>query len=80
MVKIFGFDEKGKKIQYDVIMTFKGSQNFVIYTDNSVDENDNLRIYSAVYDSETKMIVRNIDSKEELNEVKAAFESAIVEG
>ena len=80
MVKIFGFDAKGKKVKYDVIMTFKGSQNFVIYTDNSVDENDNLRVYSAVYDPETKMLVRNVEDEKELEEVKIAFESIIING
>ena len=80
MVKIFGFDVNGKKVKYDVIMTFKGSQNFVIYTDNSVDENDNLRVYSAVYNPETKMLVRSVEDEKELEEVKSAFESVIING
>ena len=59
-------------------MTFKGSSDFVIYTDNVVDDNDNLKVYSAVYDPKTNLIIRQVSSKKELEEVKEAFESAII--
>lgn len=77
-MNIFGIDKNGHKVKYDVIMTFKGSQDFVIYTDNTVDEKDNLRIYSAVYNPETCLLVRNVETKEEIEEVKKAFEEAII--
>ena len=77
-MNIFGIDKKGNKIKYDVIMTFKASNDYVIYTDNTMDENDNLRIYSAIYDPKTSLIVRGVKTKAELEEVKEAFESAII--
>lgn len=77
-MNIFGIDKKGNKIKYDVIMTFKGSNDYVIYTDNSVDENDCLRIYSAIYDPNTSLLVRNVSTQEELEEVKEALQEAII--
>lgn len=77
-MNIFGIDKKGNKIKYDVIMTFKGSNDYVIYTDNSVDENDCLRIYSAIYDPSTSLLIRNVSTHEELEEIKEALQEAII--
>lgn len=77
-MNIYGIDKKGNKIKYDVIMTFKGSNDYVIYTDNSVDENDCLRIYSAIYDPKTSLLVRNVNKVEELEEIKQALKEVIV--
>lgn len=77
-MNIFGIDKNGNKIKYDVIMTFKGSNDYVIYTDNSVDDNDCLRIYSAVYDPRTSLLVRNVSTTEELEEIKEALQEAII--
>ena len=77
-MKVYGLDKNKNKLEYDVIMTFKGSQDFVLYTDNSVDKNNNLIIYSAVYDPKTGLIVREPNSKKELKEIEEAFNSSIV--
>ena len=77
-MKVYGLDKNKNKLEYDVIMTFKGSQDFVLYTDDSVDKNNNLIIYSAVYDPKIGLIVREPNSKKELKEIEEAFNSSIV--
>lgn len=77
-MKVYGLDKNKNKLEYDVIMTFKGSQDFVLYTDNSVDKNNNLIVFSAVYDPKTGLILREPNSKKELNEIKEALDSTII--
>ena len=74
-MKIYGLDKKGNIIAYDVIMTFKGSNDYVIYTDNSIDENNNLKVYSAIYNPKTELLIREPSSELELKEVKEALKS-----
>ena len=43
----------GTKIEYDVILTFYNAntkKNYVIYTDNTLDQNKKIRFYAAKYD------------------------------
>lgn len=77
-MKVYGLDKNKNKLEYDVIMTFKGSQDFVLYTDNCVDKNNNLIIYSAIYDPSTNLIVREPNNKKELSEIEEAIKSAVV--
>ena len=74
-MKIYGLDKKGNKLSYDVIMTFKGSNDYVIYTDNSVDDNNNLKIFSAIYDPKTELLMREPSSEKELQEIKEALKT-----
>ena len=42
----------GTIIEYNVILTFLNEQNnknYVIYTDNTLDQNNKIRIYAAIY-------------------------------
>lgn len=77
-MKVYALDTNKNVIEYEVIMTFKGSQNFVIYTDNTI-ENGKLAIYSAVYDPETGKILRDIKTQEEAKEIAKAFKESIIE-
>lgn len=43
----------GTKVFYNVILTFtstKNNKNYVIYTDDTFDQNKKLRFYAAIYD------------------------------
>lgn len=43
----------GTKVDYNVILTFKSNitnKNYVVYTDNTLDQNKKLRFYAALYD------------------------------
>ena len=44
----------GTKIEYDVVLIFQNesnNKNYLIYTDNTLDQNNKLRLYAAIYDS-----------------------------
>lgn len=46
-------DENGKEIVYDVLFTFESEEtnkNYIVYTDNSKDEQGNIEVYASIYD------------------------------
>ena len=48
-------DENGNEIVYDVLFTFESDEtgkNYIVYTDNSKDENGNIEVYASIYDPE----------------------------
>ncbi len=48
-------DENGNEIIYDVLFTFESEEtnkNYIVYTDNSKDEEGNIQVYASVYDPE----------------------------
>ena len=48
-------DENGNEIVYDVLFTFESDEtgkNYIVYTDNTKDENGNIEVYASIYDPE----------------------------
>ena len=48
-------DENGNEIIYDVLFTFESEEtnkNYIVYTDNSKEEEGNIQVYASVYDPE----------------------------
>jgi uncharacterized protein YrzB (UPF0473 family) len=48
-------DENGKEIVYDVLFTFESDEtnkNYIVYTDNTRDDNGNIEVYASIYDPE----------------------------
>ena len=48
-------DENGKEVIYDVLFTFESDEtnkNYIVYTDNTRDENGNIQVYASIYDPE----------------------------
>ncbi|HIR49208.1 MAG TPA: DUF1292 domain-containing protein [Candidatus Faecimonas gallistercoris] len=46
-------DENGNEIVYDVLFTFESEEthkNYIVYTDNTKDENGNVEVYASIYD------------------------------
>ncbi len=55
-------DNEGKEITCEVLFTFESEEtnkNYIVYTDNSIDEEGNTRVYASVYnpDSDTKELL-----------------------
>lgn len=56
------FDESGKEIECEVLFTFESEEtkkNYMVYTDNTTDEEGNTKVYASIYDpnaTETKLI------------------------
>lgn len=45
-------DENGQEVVYDVLFTFESEQtnkNYIVYTDNSRDEEGNIEVYASIY-------------------------------
>lgn len=46
-------DENGKEIVCQILFTFESEEtnkNYMVYTDNSRDENGNIKVYAAIFD------------------------------
>lgn len=45
-------NDEGKDIEYEVLFTFDSDEtkkNYIVYTDNTKDENGNTRVYASIY-------------------------------
>ena len=55
------FDDNGKEIECEVLFTFESDEtgkNYMVYTDNTKDEEGNVKVYAAIYEpdkDETKL-------------------------
>lgn len=55
------FDDNGKEIECEVLFTFESEEtkkNYMVYTDNTLDEEGNTKVYAAIYEpdqDETKL-------------------------
>ena len=70
--RIFTINKNGKKINYDVILTFKSEitkKDYVVYTDNSYDEENKLKIYAAIYNPLSNEFIKEVEEQEEWNEI-----------
>ena len=48
-------DENGNEIVYDVLFTFENEEtnkNYIVYTDNTKDQEGNIQVYASTYDPE----------------------------
>lgn len=46
-------DENGNETIYDVLFTFESEEthkNYIVYTDNTKDEQGNVEVYASIYD------------------------------
>lgn len=67
-------DENGKEIVYDVLFTFESEEtkkNYIVYTDNSKDEQGNVQVYASTYHPE--------DPKGKLEAIETDKEWKIIE-
>ena len=48
-------NDEGKDIEYEVLFTFDSDEtkkNYIVYTDNTLDEEGNTKVYASIYDPE----------------------------
>ena len=51
--KISTILSNGTKIEYNVVLTFfneTNNKNYIIYTDNTIDQNNKIRLYAGIYE------------------------------
>ena len=45
-------NDEGKEVECEVLFTFESDEtkkNYMVYTDNTTDENGNVRVYASIY-------------------------------
>lgn len=65
-------DENGKEIEYEILIAFKWTKtnkNYVVYTDNTNDENGTLNVFAAIYYPSDNTKFDPIESNEEWDEI-----------
>ena len=70
--KIFTItDNTGKTISYEILFTFESEEtkkNYIVFTDNEVDEDGSLLTYAATYDKDgEKLELKDIETEKEWN-------------
>lgn len=79
--KISTILSNGTKVEYNVILTFKSNmnnKNYVVYTDNTYDQNKKLRFYVGIYDpSQATPYLGEPTTKEEWTEITNVIDNAI---
>lgn len=67
-------NEHNQKQEYEILKTFhwsKTKKNYIIYTDNTLDENGNLNIYAKIYQQDTTTThLEDITTNEEWHTVE----------
>ena len=51
------FNDEGKEIECEVLFTFESNEtgkNYMVYTDNSEDDEGNTKVYASIYNPEDK--------------------------
>lgn len=63
------FDDQGKEVECEVLFTFESDEtkkNYMVYTDNTVDEEGNTKVYASVYnpdEDETRLMPIETDKE-----------------
>ena len=77
-------DKDGKEIEFEILFTFESDEtnkNYMVYTDNTLDEQNNTKVYAAIYNPEGEGVnLSPIETEKEwkivetiLEEVQAEF-------
>lgn len=81
-MKINAVDINGRVKEYDAILTYhsdKYNKHYVVYTENTYDDNDELIIYISSYNlTNPETIVKNIEDKEEYNKIKTEINKILL--
>ena len=81
-MKINAVDINGIIKEYDAILTYHSEEynkHYVVYTDNTYDESNNLIIYISSYNLlNPDNIVKKIDNTEEYNKIKTEINKILL--
>ena len=79
-MKIKGRVENGTIQEYDVVLTCHNPENekdYVVYTDNTYDDENKLKMYAAIYDNDG--FIGEPVSKKEYDELYKLLDSVLIE-
>ena len=67
-------NEEGKEVECEVLFTFESDETkktYIVYTDNSVDEEGNTRVYASIYTpGQEKTKLEPIETDAEWNKIQ----------
>ncbi len=71
-------NEGGKEVKCDVLFTFDSEEtgkSYIVYTDNSVDDNGNVQVFASIYDpSNESNQLMPIETEQEWRIIKIIIE------
>ena len=77
-------NNKGEELECDVLFTYeddKTKKNYIVYTDNTLDENGKIKVYANTYDPTGKdLALGKIESEEEwetINQILASLNEKV---
>lgn len=80
--KVYTTLSDGTRLEYDAILTFTDEHNhkdYIVYTDNTYDNDNKLRIYASIYDPLTYEFLGVPESQEEWNKIYDLLGKVLVE-
>lgn len=70
--------EDGKDIECEALFTFEGKENgknYIVYTDNTTDEDGNTKVYASIYDpGKEDQNLQPIETEEEWNMIETILD------
>lgn len=71
-------DKNGKEMEYEILSAFqfaRTGKNYVVYTDNTNDDNGNLNVFASIYYPDDDSRLDPIETDEEWDAVESALAS-----
>lgn len=72
-------NSEGKELECDVLFTFESKEfnkNYIVFTDNTLDDNGNIKVYANTYDPEGKDVnLGKIETDAEWEEIENVLAS-----
>ncbi len=75
-------NDEGKEIKCDVLFTFDSDEtgkNYIVYTDNTKDENGNIKVYASIYNPEDTTKLEPITSEKEWKVIQIVLDEVMAE-
>lgn len=72
-------NDEGKEIKCDVLFTFDSEEtnkSYIVYTDNTLDENKNIKVYASIFDpNDDNTKLEPIETEKEWKIIETILES-----
>ncbi len=78
--KMIVTDEEGNTKEYEVLLSFKWyqtSKNYIVYTDNTKNEEDELNVYASIYDPDDLTKLDPVETDDEWQEIEFQLEDKL---
>ena len=77
--KFIVINDEGKEIECEVLFTFESEEtnkNYIVYTDNTVDEIGNIKVYASIFDPNSDTTKLDpIETEKEWNMIESILET-----